>query len=70
MEINFYQDTLNKQGLNWGVTLISATILVPIATGDIVLKDLFEHLKITVGLGCNTLWRFGCGLISKRGWID
>jgi uncharacterized membrane protein (DUF441 family) len=40
---------LNKQGINWGVTLISATILVPIATGDIVLKDLLNTLKSPLG---------------------
>ena len=41
--------TLNQRGINWGVTLISATILVPIATGDIVLKDLLDTLKSPLG---------------------
>ncbi|MEO1772641.1 MULTISPECIES: DUF441 domain-containing protein [Enterococcus] len=41
--------TLNQKGINWGVTLISATILVPIATGDIVLKDLLNTLKSPLG---------------------
>ncbi len=40
---------LNQKGINWGVTLISATILVPIATGDIVLKDLLDTLKSPLG---------------------
>ncbi|MGX7205065.1 DUF441 domain-containing protein [Enterococcus pingfangensis] len=44
-----FLSVLNKQGINWGVTLISATILVPIATGDIVLKDLLNTLKSPLG---------------------
>ena len=39
------------KGINIGVTVITAAILVPIATGDIGLKDLLDAFKITYGLG-------------------
>ena len=40
---------LNKQGINWGVTIISITILVPIATGKIGFMDLVNSFKSPVG---------------------
>lgn len=36
---------LSDKGINLGVTIISITILVPIATGQIGLKDLINHSK-------------------------
>ena len=58
--------TLNQKGINWGVTLISATILVPIATGDIVLKDLLNTLKSPLGWVA-TLCGILVAILSARG---
>ncbi|AKN56192.1 DUF441 domain-containing protein [Weizmannia coagulans] len=37
--------TLQSKGINWGVTIITIAVLVPIATGQIGFKDLYESLK-------------------------
>ena len=37
------------KGINLGVTIISITILVPIATGQIGLKDLIQSFKTPMG---------------------
>jgi uncharacterized membrane protein (DUF441 family) len=58
--------TLNQKGINWGVTLISATILVPIATGDISFKDLFETLKSPLGWVA-TIMGILVAILSARG---
>lgn len=58
--------TLNQKGINWGVTLISATILVPIATGDIVLKDLLNTLKSPLGWVA-TICGILVAILSARG---
>lgn len=63
---NNFLNLLNKQGINWGVTLISATILVPIATGDIVLKDLLNTLKSPLGWVA-TLCGILVAVLSARG---
>lgn len=57
---------LNQKGINWGVTLISATILVPIATGDIVLKDLLNTLKSPLGWVA-TICGILVAILSARG---
>lgn len=36
---------LQAKGINWGVTIITIAVLVPIATGDIGFKQLQEALK-------------------------
>ncbi|KRM72588.1 DUF441 domain-containing protein [Lacticaseibacillus brantae] len=43
-------ETLGKSGINWGVTIISAAIMVPIATGQITFQDLLRVFKSPVGL--------------------
>ncbi|MBV7389264.1 MULTISPECIES: DUF441 domain-containing protein [Enterococcus] len=58
--------TLNQKGINWGVTLISATILVPIATGDIAFRDLFNTLKSPLGWVA-TLCGILVAILSARG---
>lgn len=58
--------TLNQKGINWGVTLISATILVPIATGDIVFRDLLNTLKSPLGWVA-TLCGILVAILSARG---
>ncbi|MBM7605655.1 uncharacterized membrane protein (DUF441 family) [Metabacillus crassostreae] len=39
--------TVGAKGINWGVTIITIAVLVPIATGDIGFKQLGEALKST-----------------------
>ncbi|MGG3450768.1 DUF441 domain-containing protein [Domibacillus aminovorans] len=38
-------DIMQKNGINWGVTVITIAVLVPIATGAIGFKDLGAALK-------------------------
>jgi uncharacterized membrane protein (DUF441 family) len=40
---------IEKQGINWGVTIISVAILIPIATGKIGIMDLINAFKSPVG---------------------
>ncbi|MBF8807927.1 MAG: DUF441 domain-containing protein [Enterococcus lacertideformus] len=40
---------LQGKGINLGVTIITAAILVPIATGEIGLKDLLDTFKSPIG---------------------
>lgn len=40
---------IDKQGINWGVTIISVAILVPIATERIGIMDLINSFKSPVG---------------------
>lgn len=40
---------LNAKGIRWGITFITITILVPIATGDIGFKELMACLKSPIG---------------------
>lgn len=40
---------IQGKGINIGVTIITAAILVPIATGDIGLKDLLDAFKSPMG---------------------
>lgn len=42
-------DILHANGINWGVTIISIAILVPIATGAIGLKDLMRAFSSPIG---------------------
>ncbi len=49
---------LQTQGINWGVTVISAAIMVPIATGEIGFKELLNVIKSPAGwiaIGCGVL---------------
>ncbi|WP_243291240.1 DUF441 domain-containing protein [Bacillus sp. FJAT-47783] len=36
---------IQKSGINWGVTVITIAVLVPIATGEIGFKQLIDSLK-------------------------
>lgn len=57
---------LSAQGINWGVTIISIAILVPIATGKIGFRDLLNAFKTPAGFIA-----VGCGIfvavLSARG---
>ncbi|MED4401182.1 DUF441 domain-containing protein [Metabacillus fastidiosus] len=57
---------LQSKGINWGVTVITIAVLVPIATGEIGFKQLGEALKsyyawIAIGAG------IAVALIAKNG---
>lgn len=41
--------TIQAKGINWGVTVISVAILIPIATGQIGFKDLIKTFKTPAG---------------------
>ncbi|KAA8788619.1 DUF441 domain-containing protein, partial [Lactobacillus crispatus] len=58
--------TIQAKGINWGVTIISVAILVPIATGQIGFKDLIKTFKspagwiaILAGIAVAILSRYG-----------
>ncbi len=58
--------TVGSKGINWGVTIITIAVLVPIATGDIGFKQLLEAVKsiyawIALGAG------IAVALIAKNG---
>ncbi|KRL14145.1 DUF441 domain-containing protein [Schleiferilactobacillus perolens] len=42
-------DTIGSSGIDWGVTVISITILVPIATGKIGFADLMNAFRSPAG---------------------
>ncbi|MBF0759075.1 DUF441 domain-containing protein [Ligilactobacillus murinus] len=49
---------IQAKGINWGVTIISVAILIPIATGQITFKDLIDAFKMPAG------WiAVGCGIL-------
>ncbi|KKI91739.1 membrane protein [Bacillus sp. SA1-12] len=57
---------IGSKGINWGVTVITIAVLVPIATGDIGFKQLLEAVKsayawIALGAG------IAVALIAKNG---
>lgn len=65
-------DVVNSKGINWGVTLITIAILIPIATGQIGFKELMVAFKtplgwiaILCGIGVAILSAKGVGLISQ-----
>ncbi|WP_390404536.1 DUF441 domain-containing protein [Lacticaseibacillus jixiensis] len=64
--------TLQSQGINWGVTVISAAIMVPIATGEIGFKELAKVLRepagwiaIAMGVLVAVLSAKGVGLLAN-----
>lgn len=61
-------DIISKQGINWGVTVISVAILIPIATGKIGFMDLINSFKSPVGwiaIACGVL----VSILSARGVV-
>ncbi|MFT8423861.1 MAG: DUF441 domain-containing protein [Liquorilactobacillus sp.] len=47
---NEWMPVIQTKGINWGVTVISVAILIPIATGQITFNDLIQIFKTPVGL--------------------
>lgn len=61
-----WMETIYSKGINWGVTIISISILIPIATGKIGFKDLINVFKSPAGwvaIGCGIL----VAILSKWG---
>ena len=63
--------TIGQKGINWGVTVITVAILIPIATGQIGFRDLWHAFKSPVGwiaVACGVLVSVlsfhGVGLLS------
>ena len=44
-----WMPVIQNKGINWGVTVISVAILIPIATGQIGFKDLINTFKTPAG---------------------
>ncbi|MBD5431456.1 DUF441 domain-containing protein [Lactobacillus agrestimuris] len=44
-----WMPVIQSKGINWGVTVISVAILIPIATGQIGFKDLINTFKTPAG---------------------
>ncbi|HZH60024.1 MAG TPA: DUF441 domain-containing protein [Metabacillus sp.] len=58
--------TIGSKGINWGVTIITIAVLVPIATGEIGFKQLIDALKSSyawIALGAG----IAVALIAKNG---
>nr|WP_285842808.1 DUF441 domain-containing protein [Metabacillus litoralis] len=58
--------TIGAKGINWGVTVITIAVLVPIATGEIGFKQLIDALKSSyawIALGAG----IAVALIAKNG---
>lgn len=59
-------ETVHGKGINWGVTIISISILIPIATGEITFTDLVNVFKSPggwVAIACGIL----VAMLSKWG---
>ena len=48
--LNSLLESLGKQGLNWGIILLTAAILVPIATGKITWQHILNTFKSPIGI--------------------
>ena len=62
---------IQSKGINWGVTIISVAILIPIATGEITFHDLIRVFKtpagwiaIVMGIAVAILSRLGDNQLS------
>lgn len=65
-------EVIQSKGINWGVTIITIAILIPIATGQIGFKDLFDSFKslagwvgLSAGILVSVLSRKGVGYMSQ-----
>ncbi len=59
---------IQAKGINWGVTVITIAVLIPIATGEIGFKDLLDALKSPyawIALGSGVL----VALLAKNGVV-
>ncbi|EAG9231184.1 DUF441 domain-containing protein [Listeria monocytogenes] len=59
-------EMIQAKGINWGVTIITVAILIPIATGQIGFKDLIDSFKSAagwIGLGAGIT----VSILAKKG---
>ncbi|EFR87602.1 DUF441 domain-containing protein [Listeria marthii] len=59
-------EMIQAKGINWGVTIITVAILIPIATGQIGFKDLIDSFKSAagwIGLGAG----IAVSILAKKG---
>lgn len=63
---------IQSKGINWGVTIISVAILIPIATGEITFHDLMRVFRtpagwiaLTMGIAVAILSRLGVNQLSS-----
>ncbi|HAM1989732.1 TPA: DUF441 domain-containing protein [Listeria monocytogenes] len=59
-------EIIQAKGINWGVTIITVAILIPIATGQIGFKDLIDSFKSAagwIGLGAG----IAVSILAKKG---
>ncbi len=47
---NSLLNTLGTQGINWGIVILTAAILVPIANGTITIHTMIDAFKTHIGL--------------------
>ena len=47
---DFMLNTLGNQGINWGIVILTAAILVPIANGTITIHTMIDAFKTHIGL--------------------
>ena len=52
-------DILSVSGLNWGIVLLLAAILVPIATGDVTIANMIDAFKSPLGVAAIV-----CGILA------
>ena len=52
-------DILSVNGLNWGIVLLLAAILVPIATGDVTIANMIDAFKSHLGIAAIV-----CGVLA------
>ena len=52
-------DILSVNGLNWGIVLLLAAILVPIATGDVTIANMIDAFKSPLGVAAII-----CGILA------
>lgn len=52
-------DILSVNGLNWGIVLLLAAILVPIATGDVTIANMIDAFKSPLGIAAIV-----CGILA------
>lgn len=48
--LNGLLNALGSDGLNWGIILLTAAILVPIATGSITIQNMIDSFKTPLGV--------------------
>lgn len=64
--LNNMLENLGKQGLNWGIILLTMAILVPIATGKITWHHILDTFKSPVGI-IAMIVGIGVALAGHRG---